>query len=217
MRVLLVSDIHGNEAALGRCADEAAGADLLICAGDLTHFGGVPEARSVLRALRDLHPNVKAVAGNCDNREIESYLQGEGVLLGTAVENFHGLRLAGMSGALPGPVPTPYEVSDQDIGNSLAQLAEDADQPLILVSHQPPHGSVADRAMKIKHVGSRSLAAWISEHQPLIVISGHIHESFGHKLSGATHVINPGAFKEGRYAVIDIDPVRREVSAELKS
>ncbi len=217
MRVLLISDIHGNEAALERCADAAATADLLICAGDLTHFGGVPEARSVLQALRDLHPNVKAVAGNCDNRDIESYLQGEGVLLSTAAEEFQGLRLAGMSGALPGPVTTPYEISDQDITSSLAQLPRGNDLPLVLVSHQPPHGSVADRAMKMKHVGSRTLADWISEYQPLLVLSGHIHESFGHKTSGATHVINPGAFKEGRYALIDIDPVRREVSAELKS
>lgn len=217
MRVLLVSDIHGNEAALGRCAAADADADLVICAGDLTHFGGVPEARNVLEALRNLHPKVKAVAGNCDNREIESYLRGEGVLLSTAVEEFQGLRLAGMSGALPGPVTTPYEISEQDIENSLAQLPVGSDPPLVLVSHQPPHGSVADRAMKIKHVGSRTLAGWIDEYRPLLVLSGHIHESFGHKLSGTTHVINPGAFKEGRYAVIDIDPARREVSADLKS
>jgi len=114
-------------------------------------------------------------------------------------------------------VTTPYEISDQEISHTLARLPGDAGQPLVLVSHQPPHGSVADRAMKMKHVGSRTLAEWISEHQPLLVLSGHIHESFGHKTSGATHVINPGAFKEGRYAVIDIDPARREVSAELKS
>lgn len=217
MRILLVSDIHGNESALQRCADDAAGADLLICAGDLTHFGGVPEARSVLQALRDLHPEVKAVAGNCDNREIESYLQEEGALLGPAAEDFRGLRLAGISGALPGPVTTPYELSDEDISKSLAQLPKSMEPPLVLVSHQPPHGSVADRAMKLKHVGSRVLANWISAQKPLLVISGHIHESFGHKLSGTTHVINPGAFKEGRYAVIDIDPARREVTAALKS
>lgn len=216
MRLLVVSDIHGNAAALKGCAEEAASADLLLCVGDLTHFGGVPAARNVLAALRELHSNVRTVAGNCDNREIESYLQEEGVLLTAEVEEFQGVQLAGMSGALPGPVSTPYEISEQEISAHLTRLPKNGAQPLVLVSHQPPYGTVADRAMKMKHVGSRSLAEWIDSNAPLLVLSGHIHEAFGHKLSGSTHVINPGAFKEGRYVIIDIDPARHEVSADLR-
>jgi uncharacterized protein len=217
MRLLVVSDIHGNAAALGRCADDAAAADLVLCIGDLTHFGDVPAARKVLAALRELHPNVRTVAGNCDNLDIESYLREEGVLLTTEPEEFQGVQLAGMSGALPGPVTTPYEISEQEISATLAQLSKSGEQPLVLVSHQPPFGTVADRAMKMKHVGSRSLAEWISVNAPLLVLSGHIHESYGHKLSGPTHVINSGAFKDGRYGLIDVDPDRHEVSAELRS
>ncbi|MDZ7792459.1 MAG: metallophosphoesterase family protein [Spirochaetia bacterium] len=217
MRLLVVSDIHGNEDALDKCRDEGATADLLLCVGDLTHFGGVSEARKILDKLRKLHPKVRAVAGNCDNREIESYLQQEGVLLSSNPEEIQGVSCAGLSGAMPGPVDTPYEISEQQIEAYLEQLPVDPAQPFILVSHQPPHNTVADRAMKMKHVGSCRLSEWIEAQQPLLVLSGHIHESFGHKVYGRSHVINPGALKEGRYAVVDIDLDRGEVSAVLKT
>jgi Icc-related predicted phosphoesterase len=118
---------------------------------------------------------------------------------------------------MPGPIDTPYEISEHQIEAFLEQLPVDAAQPLILVSHQPPHNTVADRAMKMKHVGSRRLSEWIKAQQPLLVLSGHIHESFGHKVYGHSHVINPGAFKDGRYAVVDVDPGSGEVSAVLKT
>lgn len=217
MRLLVVSDIHGSEDALDKCRDEAATADLLLCVGDLTHFGGVSDARRVIDELRSIHPQVRSVAGNCDNREIESYLQKEGVLLGSKPEEFQGVHWAGLSGAMPGPIDTPYEISEEQIEAFLEQLPLEAAQPLILVSHQPPYNTVADRAMKMKHVGSRRLSEWIEAQQPLLVLSGHIHESFGHKLYGHSHVINPGALKDGRYAVVDIDSDQGEVSAVLKT
>jgi len=217
MRLLVVSDIHGNEDDLDKCRNEAATADLLICVGDITHFGGVSDARKVIDKLRKLHPKVRSVAGNCDNREIECYLQQEGVLLSSKPEEIQGTLCAGLSGAMPGPIDTPYEISEQQIEAYLGQLPVGTAQPLILVSHQPPYKTVADRAMKVKHVGSRRLSEWIDAQQPLVVLSGHIHESFGHKEYGRSHVINPGAFKDGRYAVIDVDPGKGEVSAFLKT
>ena len=160
MRLLVVSDIHGNEDALDKFRDEAATADILLCVGDLTHFGEVTDARKILDKLRNLHPVVRSVAGNCDNREIESYLHEEGVLLTSKAEEIQGALFAGLSGAMPGPIDTPYEISEDQIEAFLEQLPADAGQPLILVSHQPPYNTVADRAMKMKHVGSRRLSEW---------------------------------------------------------
>ncbi|MCF7913744.1 MAG: metallophosphoesterase family protein [Spirochaetaceae bacterium] len=217
MRLLVVSDIHGNGDALDKCRDEAATADILLCVGDLTHFGGVTEARKILDKLRTLHPLVRSVAGNCDNREIESYLQEEGVLLTSKTEEIQGARFVGLSGAMPGPIDTPYEISEDQIETFLEQLPADATQPLMLVCHQPPYNTVADRAMKMKHVGSHRLSEWIKARQPLVVLSGHIHESFGHKVYGHSHIINPGALKEGRYAMVDVELERNEVSAVLKA
>ena len=217
MRLLVVSDIHGNEDGLEKCRDEAATADLLLCVGDITHFGRVSDARRVIDGLRRIHPDVRSVAGNCDNREIESYLQQEGVLLSSKPEEIKGTLCAGLSGAMPGPIDTPYEISEQQIEAYLGRLPVGTSQPLILVSHQPPYNTVADRAMKMKHVGSHRLSEWIEAQQPLVVLSGHIHESFGYKMYGHSHVINPGALKDGRYAVVDINPDRGEVSAVLKT
>ncbi len=217
MRILVLSDLHGHEKDLNRLSEEAGQADLLVCVGDITHFGDVSQARQAVSELQKLHAQVRSVAGNCDNRQIESYLHGEGIALSSKAEKINGILIAGMSGALPGPVDTPFEISEDEITQHLSQVHSDDSLPLVVVSHQPPYGTVADRAMKLKHVGSRGLQDWMQIHKPLLVLSGHIHESYGHKLSGSTHVINPGAFKDGRYAVVDIDPVHREVSAELKS
>jgi len=215
MRLMVISDLHGNEDALGKIKKDADTVDVLICVGDITHFGGVSEARKALTEMRRLHTEVRAIAGNCDTREIESFLHEEGVALSTKAEIIKGVQFAGVGGALPGPIDTPYEISEEEISEALSEIPDDKDLPLVLVSHQPPYNTVADRAMKLKHVGSRSLSFWIQEHQPLLVLSGHIHESYGHKMSGPTHIINPGAFKEGRYALVDVDPVKHEVSAEM--
>ena len=76
---------------------------------------------------------------------------------------------------------------------------------LVLICHQPPHKTAADKAMKLKHVGSRVLRQWMDAHQPLLVLTGHIHESAGWDCYGQTCILNPGSFKEGKYAEAEID------------
>jgi len=55
------------------------------------------------------------------------------------------------------------------------------------------------------HKGSFLTREMIKKYQPLICISGHIHESYGIKKLGKTIVINSGAAYEKRYAVIEIN------------
>jgi hypothetical protein len=65
--------------------------------------------------------------------------------------------------------------------------------------------------MRLKHVGSRSVSARIKKNKPALVVCGHIHESRGHKIEGKSLVVNPGAFKDGCYAVADLDCLSGEV------
>jgi Icc-related predicted phosphoesterase len=67
----------------------------------------------------------------------------------------------------------------------------------IYVMHSPPFGTRLDLIQGKKSAGSRSIKAFIEEHQPLLTLHGHIHES--PDLSGGyfdrigkTLSINPG-------------------------
>jgi len=57
----------------------------------------------------------------------------------------------------------------------------------------------------MRHVGSREIRRFIEMGKPFLCITGHIHESRGVDEIGETRIVNPGAFKNGNYAVIEID------------
>ena len=62
MRLLIISDVHGNLTALNRVLDSSEGYDLVICAGDIVGYGPNPE--ECVDAIRGLH--AACVAGNHD-------------------------------------------------------------------------------------------------------------------------------------------------------
>jgi Icc-related predicted phosphoesterase len=88
--------------------------------------------------------------------------------------------------------------------------------------HAPPFGSTLDDAPELTKdlkpkragnsvipVGSRSVRALIEQHQPLLVLCGHIHEAKGTARLRRTLCINPGSmYEQGRLlgAVIDLAP-----------
>jgi len=80
----------------------------------------------------------------------------------------------------------------------------------IVALHQPPIGLDLDVCYNNRRVGSKSVYSWIEHKQPLVVLSGHIHESFTctgqwKGLIGKTTVIQPGQLKNLSYVVIEID------------
>ena len=75
---------------------------------------------------------------------------------------------------------------------------------MIMIMHQPPKDTACDTITSGAHVGSPALRQVIEELQPLAVVTGHIHESFGKDTIGKTLVINPGSLAEGRYAVLEV-------------
>jgi len=216
MNILIISDIHGAVDKVKLLREEAEAADLVIAAGDITHFGSVGDAAAVLDRLREYNPQVKAIAGNCDDPEIEAYLEEEELLLDQEGCRIEGLTFLGLSGALSGPVSTPYEITEETIAARLASIPPAGENCTILISHQPPQRTIADRAMKVKHVGSRSVREWIEKNRPTLVVCGHIHESFGSQQLGPSMVLNPGALKDGRYATVEILPEDCKVTVELK-
>jgi putative phosphoesterase len=62
MRLLVVSDVHSNLAALGRVIEDAGGFDVLVCAGDIVGYG--PDPGDCVERLKEL--DVRSVSGNHD-------------------------------------------------------------------------------------------------------------------------------------------------------
>lgn len=216
MLLIALSDIHDDIGHLPAIASDVAAADVVLLAGDLTNFGGRDAAARVVNAVRAINPHVRAVWGNCDLFEVYAYLKDEGLLLDCCPEIIAGVAFWGCGGSLPCPSKTPCEYSEAVFESWL--VAEAArylpnDMPTVLVVHQPPFETTADFASVGRHVGSRAVRAAILKHGPVACLTGHIHEGKGIDTLGSTTIVNPGPFRNGGYARIQVGP---RCSAELR-
>ena len=113
------------------------------------------------------------------------------------------------------PFKTPYEFSELELDNLLAKgISQVGDaKDLILVSHTPPFQTKTDKLLNGAHVGSTAVRTFIEQQQPLLCLTGHIHESRGRDYIGRTLIVNPGMIKDGGY--IEVLFENGEISASL--
>lgn len=217
MKILALTDIHAKTASLKSIADDLAAADAVLAAGDITHFGGREAMLSILDEIKEYSPLLYAVPGNCDRPEAVAALAETGMGIEGKIADVNGIPVAGIGGSLPCPGTTPNEFGEADFKRILEQEPFASLEPgaFILVSHQPPFGTKVDRAWIGGHVGSREIRNFIETKKPLLCITGHIHESRGVDAIGETKIVNPGAFKSGHYAVIEMEG-RRVMDISLK-
>jgi len=176
-------------------------ADLVIITGDITNYGSRSDAETVLRELQAINRAILGVAGNLDQPDVARYLDDERMSLHGRGRKVNGLGIMGLGGSNHTPFNTPWEFSEQELAAILAagfagiQEAED----FILVSHPPPVQTRTDRLRDGRHVGSRAVRTFIEKQQPLLCLTGHIHESRGRDHIGRTLILNPGMLKDGGY------------------
>jgi Icc-related predicted phosphoesterase len=201
MIILGLTDIHGDISPVESMADELAAADVVLISGDLTNFGRDKAARYAIDALRKYSKAVLAVSGNCDHPEVEEYLRERGVSLHRRGVVVGGIGFMGVGGSLPCPSTTPNEYTEDHLTRHLAEAHAQlpAGVPFVLVTHQPPAHTKNDLASNGEHVGSYALRRFITQQQPLLCCTGHIHESIGIDTIGITKVVNPGPFRLRRY------------------
>jgi Icc-related predicted phosphoesterase len=230
MRFLIISDMHGVTANIEKLADEFAKADTVLFGGDFARFQHPETALPALETLVKKHESVYAVIGNCDEPDFLSEVEGADISVQNGMVFHDGLVFAGSGGGTKFSGDTPFERTEEEIladynilKDSAAQCA-DADghwNNLVLIMHNPPKDTACDLIPAGVHVGSTALRAFIEETQPLLVVTGHIHESAGIDTVGRTTVVNPGALFEGKYAVAEAeqgaDGVWNITSAELKT
>ena len=134
------------------------------------------------------------------------------------------------------PWDTPREETEDALEARLSALVEQVRDPrrAIFMIHVPPHDSGLDTAPILDEnlrptisagdvlrgpVGSVAVRRIIEQHQPLLSVHGHIHESGGERRIGQTLSINPGS--EANHGIlrgylVDIGPdgVERAVRVE---
>jgi Icc-related predicted phosphoesterase len=124
------------------------------------------------------------------------------------------VRLDGWVSGREGLAPHRFDPAHREptIAGALASLAaRTRPAGTVFVLHSPPRGTRCDMIGAGSHVGSRAIRTFIEEHQPPLVLAGHIHESPRVSSSyrdtiGASVVVNPGQFGTQRLCGVWVDP-----------
>ena len=214
MKLLCITDLHSDRAALDRIMRAEPSADLVLLGGDITNFGTPADAEDVILRLQRQYHEVLAVAGNCDSASIDQRLEELGVsIFGRGVVR-QEIGFYGVS-AMPPWLQTMYHLTEQEIAAALhqgrSQLGEWRSE--VLLSHAPPRATRLDRTRRGEHVGSTAVRAFIETVQPSLAVFGHIHEARGVDQLGETTMINCGPAFQGRYAVAEVNAA---VEVELR-
>lgn len=206
MRLLILADIHGGTKAIGTLSEAADGCDAVILAGDITNFGGRAELAAVIEPIESFGKPIMAVSGNCDPPAVDQELERRHVSIDANIKFINDYAFFGAGGSLPCPGATPNEIDECAFGDILEEAVTlSQSKKLVLVTHQPAWGTKLDTTFNGRHTGSRAIRHFIERYKPVLAISGHMHEAFGTDQLEPTTLVNPGAFRQGRYAIADLN------------
>ncbi len=170
--------------------------------------------------------------GNDDTFEIDGVVEASPCVTFAEgkVIDLDGFFLASMGFTNPTPWDTFREAPEADLATRIEAVVSqvpDMDRA-IFNFHAPPFGSGLDEApaldenMRPMHggavmapVGSTAVRDSIMQHQPMLSVHGHIHESRGIKKMGRTLAVNPGSvYGDGvlQGAVIELNPKKGKVA-----
>jgi Icc-related predicted phosphoesterase len=130
-----------------------------------------------------------------------------------SLDGVHEMITTGYSN--PTPWNTERELSEEDMGARLEAMWTSVQDPAnaVAVIHAPPAQTALDEApqlgddlslqggpggLRMTHVGSAAVRAWLERAQPLCGLHGHVHESKATERIGRTLCVNPGSeYSEG--------------------
>jgi Icc-related predicted phosphoesterase len=208
MKLLLITDIHGDTEKLEKILDKTEH-EAVLCAGDLSDAREFDDYEGRLNQVLDLFDEqgvmTKAVPGNMDPEEecVRELIQRR-MNIHKKIASFEDFEAVGFGGGIT-PFGTPFEPEGAEIKNAVETLYDrmKADRKFGVI-HQPPKNTELDIADG-NHVGSEEVRDLIEEKNFELVLTGHIHESRGRDEISGTQVVNPGPVMEGYYAVADTE------------
>jgi Icc-related predicted phosphoesterase len=214
MRILVVSDLHGDLKSVER-AYESYRPDLILSCGDW----GDPDqvAESAVSAILERVP-IYTTFGNHDPVEVLARLRnqdGSAVLLGQGdVQHFGGVRLAAIGGIWAKSHAKPHYVTDADVADAAVRIAR-AGPVDILLTHACPIG-LADLTPSGRHGGQRCFLDAFKTIAPRLHLCGHLHVAQERILKDRRKVINVGATPEGSIVMVEFDPKLKTLEATLQ-
>lgn len=216
MKVLLVTDIHGDTEKLEKIVEREE-VDAVLCAGDLSDSNEFEDYEAQLSEVLDVFEQqglmTKAVPGNMDpEEECVSQLIQRRMNIHKKIASFEEFDAVGFGGGQT-PFGTPFEPEGEEIKTAISTLYDrmKADRKIAVI-HQPPAATSLD-VVDGDHVGSKEVRELIDQKDFDLVLTGHIHESKGIDEVGGTIVVNPGPVMEGYYGLAE---VKDEVELEMK-
>ncbi len=208
MIILAITDIHGRYSVVYRLIKKVDldKIDLLIIAGDISHFGDLEEVTSFLKTISQYFQKILFIPGNCDPPQLLNYNLGDKVI------NIHLKKVLvnkytfyGIGGSNLTPFRTFIEFSEEELKHYLRNVEKNEEcNRLIMVTHAPPY-SILDKTFLGKHVGSKVYYEFLQKKKPMLWITGHIHECRGVEKLHNTIVVNPGPLMKRYYAVINVE------------
>lgn len=216
MRIIAFGDIHDRTENIGK-VERLSDADCVIITGDLTNFGGVGRAKKVIETVSRHNPNLYALPGNMDQRQVEGYVDELGINIHSKGVIIQGVGFFGVGGSNYTPFNTPTEYTEEEIKEFIRKGYEEIKHVKlkVLVSHAPPYNTKVDIVGGGHHVGSVSVREFIEKYQPQICLTGHIHEAVGKDIIGNTIILNPGMLANGGY--VELVEKEGKLEATLKS
>lgn len=201
MRIYAVADIHGrlDKFELIRNNISKFKPDVLVAAGDITHF--TKPDRSIAQ-MGNLPVSVLAVRGNTDRPVVESLCEKYPTisLLHLREIVVRNVRFTGISGTVLLPFRSKVRFREKLTVSRVAPLVNEG---TVFVAHPPPRGAL-DKVLGKFHAGSGGLRELILKKQPALFICCHIHENPGQMYLGKTLVVNCNIRREGQQgAIID--------------
>lgn len=220
MIIIALADIHSCLDYLvgsSGLSDDLSNADVVLIAGDITNFNGRDEAARILTELQKYNSSVLAVPGNCDLPAVDEYLRSSGVNLNCNCITVGEITFTGLGGSLACSRHVHNETSEEDFTVCLEHVSSmpPKDKKVVFVSHKPAKGTAVDSIGDGYHNGSEAIRKYIEQNQPMLAVSGHIHEAPGIDTIGKTTLVNPGPFRQGSYAYIELDETT--VKAEIRN
>ena len=113
MKLLALSDLHGDYTHIEAICGHGQNYDAVIIAGDLTNFG--PDEKA-LELPGMFNAPILAVPGNCDNPSLLKVLDENMINLHNLSHTINGITFIGLGGSNPTPFNTPFELSEKKIG-----------------------------------------------------------------------------------------------------
>ena len=205
MRILAITDTHGDLDSLEKAIRAAGMVDAILVLGDV----GVTRTaiRRVYRRLSETGIRTYVIHGNHEDEDVAHEVASEYGLrfVHRGTDPLDDFVVIGYGG-------DGFSLERDDLDSFSSALPGDIAHRCIVMTHAPPSNTVLDD-LDGDHVGDASVRRLIERTKPLVALSGHLHENFheGGTL-GDTIIANPG----DTGTLVIINPTAQGYAVSLK-